>query len=169
MDILAHALWTNAAYYKKYKIDRKNRLWAILFGILPDLASFSPVFIYAFLTHTGFLELINKKIWPVTYASTSYQYTHSLVIFALAFLIITAVRKWKIWWPMFGWMLHICIDIFTHKGFYETPFLFPISKYKFDHGVSWAEPHFMAINYSALIAAYLIIFFLLEKRLEKKE
>ena len=160
MDILAHTLWTNAVFYKKYKTDWKNRFWSVAFGVLPDLVSFSPVFIYAFFKRTGFMELIGSNVWVVKYASESYNYTHSLVMFATALIVVTLIRKGKVWWPMFGWALHISIDIFTHHGFYETPFLFPLFNYKFDHGVSWGTPWFMIVNYSALAVAYVFIFYL---------
>ncbi len=51
MDILAHALWTNLAYYKKYPKDVKNRLWAVFFGVLPDLISFTPSTLYILFFH----------------------------------------------------------------------------------------------------------------------
>src|SRR5690242_4422582 len=130
MDIFAHAVWTNVVFYKKYKRELRNRYLAIFFGILPDLISFSPVFIYSELSGIGFFDLIGRNVWYVNWASNSYNYTHSLVIFLIIFLICGAVRMMKrkkfLFWPLLGWPLHICIDIFTHKGFYETPFLFPI-------------------------------------------
>ncbi len=69
-----------------------------------------------------------------------------------------------IYWPMWGWLLHILIDIPTHKNFYETPFLFPLSGYRFSHGISWGHPTFMIINYGALAAVYLFWFLVLRKK-----
>ena len=54
-------------------------------------------------------------------------------------------------------------DLYTHKGFYETPFLFPISNYKFDQGISWGHPTFMLINYACLAIVYVIIFFFIRR------
>jgi hypothetical protein len=69
---------------------------------------------------------------------------------------------------MWGWALHIVIDIFTHKNFYETPFLFPVSGFRFSHGISWAHPTFMLVNYLALATVYVIWFLVLRKKYAKK-
>lgn len=164
MDIFAHGLWANAIFYKKYQTDWKNRWWAIAFGVLPDLVSFSPLFIYAFLARSQFWDLVSKNAWVARYASESYNYTHSAILFTLIFVIVLLIRRGKVWWPMFGWALHIVIDIFTHKGFYETPFLFPISGYRFDHGVQWGEHWFMALNYGLMIVVYLLFFIIFRNR-----
>ena len=71
---------------------------------------------------------------------------------------------WWIFWPMLGWALHVLIDIPTHPDFYNTPFLFPLSDFKNTHGVSWAHPVFMAINYGLLIAAYIGIYIYQKKK-----
>lgn len=167
MDIFAHAAWTNIVFYKKYKKERLNRFLSILFGLLPDLASFTPVFVYGFFNSTNFMKLIGSNVWVVNFASESYKYTHSVVIFLITVFAVYVVRKFfnksAFYWPMFGWLLHILIDIPTHKGFYETPFLFPISGYRFEQGISWAHPTFMLINYSVLAIAYLFWFLVLRK------
>lgn len=176
MDIFAHTAWTNAVFYKKYRLDRLNRFIAVLFGIVPDLLSFAPVFIYGFFARKGFMELVGSDAWPVRFASESYNYTHSIVIFLSVFILISLYRflkrgqfgeriyKTVIYYPLFGWLLHILIDIPTHKDFYETPFIFPLSDARFSHGISWAHPTFMIINYSALALVYLIWFLIFRKR-----
>ncbi len=172
MDIFAHMAWTNVVFYKKYKNEIKNRFIAILFGVLPDLASFAPIFIYGFVSRQGFLELAFSSNFWARYASESYNFTHSMVLFALVFGLICVFRKVLgkplIYWPIFGWALHIIIDIFTHRGFYETPFLFPLSPYRFSNGISWAHPTFMIINYSVLALIYLFWFLVLRKKEVKK-
>lgn len=163
MDVFAHALWANALFYKKYKEDKKNLFLGALFGIVPDLISFSPIFIYRFFADVDFFTLIGSRSWIALYSSNSYNYTHSLVLWAALIFIVTAIRKWKIWWPMFGGVLHILIDIPSHDGFYNTPFLFPISEYRFTHGIFWGNPYFMVINYSALAIVYISIFYFIRK------
>ncbi len=168
MDIFAHAAWTNIVFYKKYRQERLKRFLAIVFGLLPDFVSFSPVFIYGFFRGEGLVGLLGSGLWVVDFASESYKYTHSIVIFCLAVFVIYFVRKFlnksAFYWPMFGWALHILIDIPTHKSFYETPFLFPFSNYRFEHGISWGHPTFMLINYGVLAAIYLSWFFLTRKK-----
>lgn len=170
MDIFAHVLWTNVAFKKKYRFDRKQRYIAALFGVLPDLVAFTPIFVYALfsgrkLGPAGF----EGSGWIYQWAPHVYQYSHSLVIFALAVIIVTTIRRGKIYWPMFGWMLHILIDIPSHKGFYETPFLFPLSNYHFHHGLSWADPTYMIVNYSALAVVYLFIFLYYDRKEKAKQ
>ena len=141
---------------------------AIFFGVLPDLVSFVPIFLYVMIYRSNFMDIAFSSNPFAVYASQSYNYTHSFVFFGLAFFIVGLVRKYMhksfVYWPLFGWALHIFIDIFTHRGFYETPFLFPIFSYKFGHGISWAHPVFMIINYFTLALVYIIWFFVLRKR-----
>ena len=166
MDILAHGLWTNLAYYKKYKYDLKNRLWAVFFGIMPDLVSFTPSTLYVLLSRNRFNleQLISSSQWTFFWARESYNYTHSLISLAVVAVLILLVRRGKMYWPILGWLLHIVIDIFTHPNFYSTPFLYPLSGFKNRYGISWAEPHFMAINYGALAILYILIFTVWKKK-----
>lgn len=168
MDIFAHTLWTNVIFYKKMRLERVNRFIAVFFGVLPDLFSFVPIFVYRFFTGEDFWRLVNRGAWVARYANESYNYTHSVVTFSVAVLAVFLIRKFlhkpAFYWPMWGWFLHILIDIPTHKGFYETPFLFPLSGYKFGHGISWGHPTFMIINYSALAATYLFWFLVLRRQ-----
>jgi hypothetical protein len=164
MDIFAHTLWTNAVFYPKYQNRRKQRYIAAMFGVIPDLVGFTPAFFYMLFSENGFnRSLFNSSVWVFKFASEAYNYTHSLVIFGAVALLVMLIRKGKFYWPMFGWALHILIDIPTHKGFYETPFLFPISDYRFSHGISWGNSSFMMLNYSALIVVYLLIWLYAKK------
>jgi membrane-bound metal-dependent hydrolase YbcI (DUF457 family) len=150
--------------YKAIPQTRNKRIityWGIAFGVLPDLVSFTPVFIYAFYTslfrHQPFLAGPpgTDNIF-FGYASQSYNYTHSLVIWAAVVMIVFALTK-KFPWILLGWFLHIFIDIFTHtEQFFATPFLFPLSGFKVSV-ISWAHPVFMAINYSSLLVLYFLV------------
>lgn len=178
MDVLAHTLWTNAVFHVKYHNQRRQRYIAAFFGVLPDLLSFVPATIYSLLNVSKIQNFIQgqdlTKIspehydalnsWVFNYAVQSYNYTHSFVIFAALFLIVYIVRKRKPYWPLLGWGLHILIDIFTHKDFFETPFLFPLSNYTNHHAIVWGEPVFMAINYGLLIFVYALIFWYQRKK-----
>lgn len=173
MDIFAHTLWTNIVFYKKYRAEKLNRFIAIMFGVLPDLCSFAPVFLYSFIARKDFFELVGSGVWVVRYASESYNYTHSAIFFLFACVLVAIYRKFwlgksgfqsLLYWPMFGWALHIFIDIFTHRDFYETPFLFPFSEFRFSYGISWGHPVFMVINYSLLAVFYLFWFLVLRKQ-----
>lgn len=181
MDVLAHVLWTNAVFHAKYDKLRKQRYLAAFFGVAPDLVSFIPATIYTLLNSKKILNFIEGKdltkispehynalnSWVFDYAIQSYNYTHSLVIFAAVFLVVLAVRKGKFYWPLLGWGLHILIDMFTHKDFFETPFLFPISNVTNHNAIVWGEPIFMVINYGLLILVYAGLFWYHRKRIAK--
>jgi hypothetical protein len=162
MDIFAHALWTNAlarAAVENKEKEKKGLIlklgWTTFWGIFPDLFAFTISFIlgiYSLIT-TGAMAFGRGAVTGGL-APTLYQYSHSLVIWALVFGIVWLIYK-RPRWELLGWALHILIDIPSHAGgFYLTPFLFPISDYRFTHGVSWGNPIFMAINYSALLITW---------------
>jgi hypothetical protein len=83
-----------------------------------------------------------------------YPYSHSFITFGIVFLIAWIIYR-RPRFELLGWALHIFIDIFTHPAaFYPTPFLFPISSYKFLHGVAWSEKWFMITNYSTMLLVW---------------
>jgi len=144
MDIFAHALWTYAIFHKQ-----KYKWWGAFFGILPDILSFGPFFVYyhLILGNNFKNDLINDSVFVM------YNITHSLVIFTIFVITVYYITR-KIPWLMFGWGMHILIDIPTHtKDFFPTPFLWPLFSLKIN-GISWGEPWFMIINYSLLIIVY---------------
>ena len=160
MDIVSHGLWGSVAF------GRKNRrlFWlAFFFGIMPDLFSFGIFFIERILTgnisfeHSGPPD---PALIPA-YVDTLYNFTHSLVIFALVFGIVWFFCK-QPFIPLLAWCFHIVLDIFTHSSaFFPTPFLWPISEYRFD-GVSWGHPSIFIPNLILLALAY--IWFFIRKR-----
>ncbi len=152
MDIFAHFLWTYVIFHKT-----QNPLLAGLFGVLPDLLSFGILFMTNMFSKKKFPRgPPDPKLVP-SYVKQSYNYTHSLIIFLIISLIIYLITK-NIYVFLFGWPLHILIDIPTHTSkFFPTPFLFPLSKYRFN-GIRWSNKIFMIINYSSLIIVYILMF-----------
>ncbi len=155
MDIFAHGLWTAVVYQK---VPRKPRWWAVFFGVAPDLASFGVFFVQRVVQ--GTLGFGPPTAWAIPpYVYQLYSYSHSLVVWAAAVLVVYVLNRRRIPWVMGAWGLHIGIDIFTHStAFFPTPFLWPLSTFHVN-SFSWAEPWFMALNYGALIVAYLAWFF----------
>lgn len=181
MDVLAHTLWTNALFHLKYNKQRRMRYLAAFFGVAPDLVGFVPVFVYLIFSGQIFRGTTGSHLtgdnWTFDFASFMYQYSHSLVIFAFVLLLVTIIGNlylkykkgalYQFWffWPLLGWALHILIDIPSHPDFYNTPFLYPLSGYKFTHGVRWSHPTYMLINYSLLIMTYVVLY-IFQKRKE---
>ena len=167
MDIFAHTLWTNASARgvnaiakKKGKKFHMHVGWTAFWGVVPDFFAFTAPFIVALYNIIfGGLSFSNTRgptqvVEGFDLASYLYQFSHSLVIFILVFILVWFISK-RPRWEMLGWALHIVIDIFSHSiTFYPTPFLFPISEYRFPYGVSWAHPVFMIVNYSLLVLVW---------------
>jgi hypothetical protein len=172
MDIFAHGLWTGAAY-KAAKRETKNSFniaFSVFWGIFPDLLAFTPVFVYLFYQSTfggeGFAALrphadfeaatAAHRIPLYDLSSSLYNLSHSLIIFAVLFAVVWAVRKRPLW-ELGGWLIHILIDIPTHSyQFFPTPFLWPLSDFKVN-GLSWGAPWFMVLNYGLLIVLYAVL------------
>jgi len=150
MDTLAHALWSYIIFHN-YELV----WWAVLFGTLPDLLSWTVWMLWP--KKNGFswkkkpdLNLIPKWVF------TLYGITHSIffmgIVFLSVFLIYGSI-------PLFllSWTIHVLIDIPMHtKDFLPTPFLWPVSDYKFP-GFSWANKWFMALNWSVIISLLVYI------------
>ena len=174
MDIFAHALWTsvgakklNENFEKKGKI-KVSLFWSAFWGIFPDLFAFGIPSILTFYTvligDTTFGQLLKNgphlqsgnQVFSL--AHYLYQYSHSLIIFGVVWLIFKRPQL-----ALLGWLLHILIDIPSHSiNFFPTPFLFPLSNYRFPYGIAWSDQWFMIINYSILLIVFLWV--LLRKR-----
>jgi hypothetical protein len=97
-------------------------------------------------------------------AAYLYQFSHSLVVWAFVFGVVWYFSK-RPRYELLGWALHIFIDIPSHAiGFYPTPFLFPLSDYRFPYGVSWGNTWYMITNYTALAFVWISIAFRKVKR-----
>lgn len=184
MDFFAHGLWTGALYKTlKMKTGKPfSARRALFWGVFPDLFAFGiPVILVlaellwgkisvSDLPSPEKIEPPQQNFYPILQiVSTLYTISHSLIIFFAVVAIWTAVLYLKrepslfraaraVPWELGGWMFHIILDIPTHSSkFYATPFLWPLSSWKVN-GISWGTPWFMALNYSAIILAYLILF-----------
>ena len=157
MDTLSHGLWGSLALGRK----NKQSFWhAFFFGIAPDVFSFGPFFISAFLgftarPHFGTTPPLENAI--PNYVHVLYNGTHSLIIFAAAFLAVSIIRRAPMW-EMCAWALHILYDIPLHtEHFFPTPFLWPVSSYHFN-GWNWSNPWIFFTNEILLAVAFVILF-----------
>ncbi|MFZ2190309.1 MAG: hypothetical protein WA057_01660 [Candidatus Magasanikiibacteriota bacterium] len=155
MDIISHGLWGGVAFGRK----NKKLFWtAFGFGIAPDLLSFG------IFTGARILGLASDPDWgkglpdPSTipqYVHILYNFTHSLIIFALVFGLIWLIRR-KPFLPLLAWSLHILIDIPTHStAFFPTPFLWPVSNFVVN-GISWGQPIIFYPDVILLAVCYLV-------------
>ena len=171
MDIFAHGLWAGAAAKGiNKKLEKPLKVWtATLWGVLPDILSFAPVFVWLFLNiafgdmsfgdlpRPDATEPATRDTLPI-FRATSFLYSvsHSAVLFFAIFGLVFLILRRPVW-EMGGWLIHILIDIPTHSyKFYPTPFLWPFSEWKFD-GFSWGQPWFLAVNYLAIVVVYILL------------
>ncbi len=174
MDILAHSIWS-ALVAKSINFKKKKKLSILktaFWGIFPDLFAFTLLFTVLIIgtlfgttpvpDHNNIEPAMrNGSISIVT--EVLYQFSHSLIIFAIILLVLY-VSFGKVIWEMLGWGLHIIIDIFTHSyKFYPTPFLWPFSEFRFD-GISWGQWWFQLINYSTMLIVFLVIWWCEKKK-----
>lgn len=168
MDILAHALWTGAAYTTaQEKIKKPFRVGlAVFWGVFPDLFAFVPGFAWLFyniafgtlhfsdLPHPDAIEPATPPLSHLTGAL--YSVSHSAIIFFAVFGIALLLLR-RPAWELGGWLFHILLDIPTHSyRFYPTPVLWPLFGWKFN-GFSWATPWLLIGNYTAIIVVYLLL------------
>lgn len=151
MDILAHALWGWAILKKSGK-----PLLVVLASLLPDLLSFGPHMVGSMLNRT--LAPGKPALHTLSpYVFHAYDFTHSILSVAVVFTLISLIQRSIPLW-LYAWPIHVIIDIPTHSmDFFPTPFLWPLSDYRFD-GISWATPWFLIANYSLLAITYVWLY-----------
>jgi len=162
MDIFAHGLWAAAAARgSNRKVRRKISVWwTAWWGVFPDLFAFAPAIAFMLWRRLAGVRppaAVGDRSDPVFHLAWSlYQASHSLIVFGAVFGLIWLIAR-RPWLPMLGWALHIVIDIPTHTArFFPTPFLWPVSPYRFS-GISWGNPWFMLVNWSAIAIVYLLL------------
>ena len=158
MDFFAHGLWS----YIIFNWIRRP-IYAIFFGLLPDLMSWTIYLFYRLFNGEaiGKPALLNIPDWVYMLYNVSHSLFVVLLVFGIVYLIFKTVPIY-----MYAWPLHIILDIFSHsREFLPTPFLWPISDWRFP-GISWGHPTFMIINYAliGICLGYLVY----KKRFEKK-
>lgn len=144
MDFFAHGAWSFIFFHK---IEKP---WlAVVFGLLPDIVSWSPLFFYMLFTGDFLFRGQGSPVLP-DWVNILYGVGHSLMISLLVIGVVYLIyKKWFIY--MFAWPMAIVMDLFTHsRDFLPTPFLWPISDWHFP-GVRWGTLEFMIINWSLIL------------------
>ncbi len=170
MDIFAHALWTGAAFQVANKKRRKKLAvwWGMFWGIAPDLFAFTIPFVWTMwnlsLGRITFEEIPQPRhneppslnhYWVNDLARLLYNIGHSIIVFAIIFGIIWYLYR-RPRFELFGWLLHVLIDLPSHTyEFYPSPLFWPVFGWEFRWGIPWEDPTFMFINYLCLFFVFL--------------
>ncbi len=162
MDIVAHCLWAAAAGIAakrsiKTSVSVGGTAW---WGVFPDVLAFGPSLaagLWLRLAAGPTAGAAGGHVLPHVHLGLPlYPAAHSLIVFLLVLAVTTLVAR-RVVVELFGWLLHILIDIPTHSlRFYATRFLWPISGFRVD-GVAWWTPWFWITTYAALAAVYLVL------------
>lgn len=129
---------------------------AAVFGVLPDLLSFSyVVFRHIFNGGRGKPPIESIPDWVFT----AYNMTHSLIIVTALVFLLFFISRW-LGISACAWLWHVICDIPTHsKAYFPTPFLYPLSNFTVD-GVSFMRPSIFISYWSFLIAAGVVLVWL---------
>lgn len=157
MDIVAHGLCTAAAaILVKRRPGPPVRLgWAVFFGIFPDLASFTvPAVLRIWWRLTGVTAtLLPQPGGPrLDWVFGLYNCIHSLLIFGLVFGAAWLIARSPVW-ELLGWLLHIAIDMLTHRGWFAIQYVWPVSSVHID-GIPWETGWLLAATYVSLAAIF---------------
>lgn len=153
MDIVSHGLWGALVFGRK---GRTSFWLAFGIGLAPDLFSFGILWIAATLglsPKPDFSHGTPPESTIPPYVHHLYDVTHSFVVSLAMFAILWLVMKRPVW-ELGAWGLHVLVDIPTHSfAFFPTPFLWPLSDWKFD-GWQWNQSTILIPNFTVLLLLY---------------
>src|ERR1035437_6559909 len=159
MEIVAHSLWAAAAAItaKRSTKARVHVGWTVWWAAFPDVLAFGPMVAAGLWLRLAGGPRAGGHGPPRGHIGLPlYPAGHSPIVFLLVFGITTILAR-QIVLEMFGWLMHILIDIPTHSlDYYATRFLWPVSDYRID-GIAWWTRWFWAATYGALGAAWFVI------------
>jgi hypothetical protein len=149
MDIFSHTLW--GFWIIRWRREAK---WGAFFGMLPDILTFLPLIVYLSFSYP---ELHYRKppldVTP-EFILMIYNIMHSFVTWGVVFVAVWWLRGRQIFYPLYSWFLHICMDIPTHSGdYYPTKFLYPLTNF-YVNGISWGRWEILLPDVIALLAVY---------------
>lgn len=149
MDYFSHGLWSYILFHRVKKV-----YYAILFGLLPDTLSWAIYLFYKLFAEKSYGRPVVSQI--PQWVFTLYNISHSLIVSAFVILLISIFLR-KVPLYIFAWPAAIIMDVFTHtRHFLPTPFLWPLSNWKFP-GIRWGNLIFIIINYTVIIISLLYI------------
>lgn len=130
-------------------------LQGLFFGVFPDIVFVTAAIMLSINMFARSREISRNKLFPIV--RKFYAVSHSFITIAF-FAVITSVISGGFYYPVIGWLLHVVLDLYTHKGSPVEPQypLYPLEKPAIKGYIWWRNPYFMAINWTLII----ILFFL---------
>lgn len=165
MDIVAHGLWTFVVVYAlslwkptaQFFNTKKKIAAAVIAGAGIDLL-FAPQFFYI-LTHfprgSDFYQIAPS--FPQWMFELYYIHHNYFFVALIGIIIYFSYRELTV--PVsFALILHVTMDIFTHKDVFELKPFWPLQQETFTGLVSWGQPTFFRWNWSILLILFVIAF-----------
>ena len=184
MDTFGHGLWVAAIFWMlnlSGKFKKKFKIWqAVAWGVFPDIFSFTIGFVLVIINlisglasggiNDGARTLFSQSSPIHTLTMTLYAMSHSALIFLVCFILLSLIFR-KPLWVMFGWLIHVLIDIPTHGNSIEwaTPYLWPFFSPASPGIVWWTSSWFTPTSYALLIVVYGILIIISRKKNKSKK
>ena len=166
MDIISHGLYGWAIFGNK---NKKEFLLSAAFWVMPDFLAFGLPFAVGIISMLSWGNGWFSGPWGHTepsYVHVIYKITHSLITWVIAFWVLRRINK-KPLKASYARLLHILVDIPTHSlAFFATPFLWPISSYRFD-GIPRSNKVIFIPNVILLVIIYTYYFYKKFKKTNK--
>lgn len=179
MNLPSHILYTYASekiFIPNYINENQDFvLFSLIFTSLPDLLESIPFIFYLYIkkhkyglknfrsivnyasniTHNKPLEYEKEFHW----ASKISFYTHSFFVYIVVSIVLYIFFN-NIFYPfLFGYGIHLLIDLFTHNDFFSIRPLYPVNNFSIPGFITWYKSKkFIIYNSIILFVLYLIIF-----------
>jgi len=161
MDFFAHIAWSMILFGKFFNFSYLIQI--SFFSVLPDLLWGIPAVFYMIYFMLKNRKILSWKKRPTKFTKkleNLYNSSHSFSVMILFFFIFSIIFS-QFYWPiLFGWGLHLLLDIFTHKDsiyFKQKPF-YPLSNYSVRGYIWHGHWKFLILNWSAIILVYILFY-----------
>lgn len=159
MNTVWHLFWTYALFREKKWVGL-----ALLMAIIPDMPWFiSNVVAYSM---NGFGPGTFELAWENPYVLVAASFMNSFVVIGVIYLIVRLANLASLLPLVYGWVLHVVLDFFTHNTD-AYPAFYPLSSWKFHSPISyWESSHhsqvFSVIN--LILVGLFVIYLIREKK-----
>ncbi len=149
MDFFSHLAWTYLLLFR----GRPDLLQALFFGVFPDVIFVGAAIVFSINLFARTRQISRQKLFPLV--KKAYQIGHSLITVAV-FVVIASFLNGAFYFPVLAWVLHILLDLYTHRGSPAEPQmpLYPLTKPSIKGFIWWRNPYFMAANWALIAIVY---------------
>ncbi len=150
MDFFSHLAWTYLLFFR----GREDYLQGLFFGVFPDVMFVCAAILFSINLFARSQKISRQRLFPQV--RKVYLISHSLISVA-AFAAAIYFLSGELYYPTIAWVLHILLDLYTHKGSPAEPQmpLYPLPTPSIKGLIWWRNPYFMVANWTAILIVYL--------------